>query len=269
MAGKNKWGSFNTGRDVHGFSPEDSRRLDHLREPERSSLHERATDQRQSPRSVCVLASGGLDSSVLVADATTTYDRVYPVFVRCGLRWEEVELAWLRRFLAALSSSRLEPLRVLEFPLTDLYGPHWSTTGESIPDREAALDAVYLPGRNILLLAKAAVYCSLNGIEEIAIGTLQANPFPDATSGFFARFADVLSEGLARTIHVRAPYRHLSKAGVIRRGMRWPLELTFSCISPRRGIHCGMCSKCAERHAAFVEAGLADPTVYDASFSAT
>ena len=220
----------------------------------------------RSDSSICVLTSGGLDSSVLVAETTTRYDRVWPVFVRSGLRWEEVELYWLKRFLQSLSAASLQPLRVLDVPLTDIYGQHWSIHQGRVPGREAPLDSVYLPGRNIILLAKAAVFCSLIGIQEIAIGTLQANPFPDASVEFFRRIGDVLSEGLAHPVHVRAPYLSLAKAEVIRLGARWPLELTFSCISPRGNHHCGLCSKCAERHQAFVDAGVPDPTLYETSF---
>jgi 7-cyano-7-deazaguanine synthase len=41
-----------------------------------------------------------------------------------------------------------------------------------------------------------------------------------------------------------------------------PLELTLSCMNPRGGLHCGMCSKCRERRDAFNEAGIDDPTRY-------
>ena len=34
-------------------------------------------------------------------------------------------------------------------------------------------------------------------------------------------------------------------------GRDMPLELTFSCIDPRDGLHCGRCNKCAERQEAF------------------
>lgn len=231
----------------------------------RLTIEQRGEDGGRNS-SICVLTSGGLDSGVLVAEATTQYDCVWPVFVRSGLRWEEVELFWLKRFLQSLSAPPLQPLRVLEFPLTDIYGQHWSTDGGGVPGREAPLDSVYLPGRNIILLAKAAVFCCLTGIEEIAIGTLQANPFPDASGEFFRRIGEVFSQGLAHRVHVCAPYLSLAKAEVIRRGARWPLELTFSCISPRGNHHCGLCSKCAERHQAFVDAGVPDPTLYETNF---
>jgi hypothetical protein len=45
-------------------------------------------------------------------------------------------------------------------------------------------------------------------------------------------------------------------------GANLPLELTFSCIDPHCLLHCGRCNKCAERRAAFADAGLADRTVY-------
>jgi 7-cyano-7-deazaguanine synthase len=51
---------------------------------------------------------------------------------------------------------------------------------------------------------------------------------------------------------------------VIRRGasLGVPLELTLSCMNPVEGGHCGMCSKCRERHLAFKAAGIEDPTRY-------
>jgi len=43
-----------------------------------------------------------------------------------------------------------------------------------------------------------------------------------------------------------------------------PLEYSLSCMNPRDGLHCGLCSKCRERRDAFDEAGVADPTIYAA-----
>ena len=73
--------------------------------------------------------------------------------------------------------------------------------------------------------------------KRIAIGTLAGNPFPDATSDFFMRFARAVSLGLAHEIAIDAPFMHMHKAEVIRLGHQLgvPLELTLSCMNPRGG----------------------------------
>src|SRR5437879_3002392 len=92
-------------------------------------------------RPLAVLVSGGLDSAILVGGATACHPAVFPIYVRTGLVWEEVELAYLRRFLAALAGPGLQPLVVLEQPVADLYGQHWSLTGDDVPDADSPDEA--------------------------------------------------------------------------------------------------------------------------------
>ncbi len=138
---------------------------------------------------VAVLASGGLDSAILVAQLVSEGRQVTPIYVRFGLAWEDVEARHLERFLASLPAPDVRPLVVLDLPVADIYGKHWSVTGHDVPDDDSPDEAVYLPGRNLLLLAKSSVWCALNGIPTIALGTLAANPFPDADREFFAGFS--------------------------------------------------------------------------------
>src|SRR5262245_43368462 len=108
--------------------------------------------------SVAVLVSGGLDSAILLAEMLRQREVVHPLYVQFGLYWEAEELRHLRRFLGAVRRPSLRSLHVLDLPVRDLYGDHWSMTGHGVPDALSPDDAVFLPGRNVLLLAKAMLW---------------------------------------------------------------------------------------------------------------
>jgi 7-cyano-7-deazaguanine synthase len=211
---------------------------------------------------VAVLASGGVDSAVLVADQAGRGRAVHPVYVRFGLVWERAEEAHLRRFLAALDDRRVRPLTVIELPAADVYGAHWSVSGSGTPDESTPDDAVYLPGRNLLLLAKTSVWCAGHGVERIALGTLRGNPFADSSGPFFAGFAALAALALGHPLAVERPFAQLTKAEVLELGRDLPVEHTFSCIAPVDVRHCGRCNKCAERRKGFAGAGIEDRTPY-------
>lgn len=211
---------------------------------------------------VGILVSGGLDSSILLAHYLDRGRRAQPFYVLSGLAWQAVELAALRRYLAAIASERLDQLVTLDLPLADLYGDHWSITGRDVPDADSDDEAVYLLGRNALLVVKAALWCHLHGIEELALGPLKANPFTDATPEFFASFQASLNLATSGGVRLVRPLAGYDKRQVMQLGRNYPLELTFSCISPKGGLHCGRCNKCGERRRAFIEVGQPDPTHY-------
>ncbi len=207
---------------------------------------------------VIVLVSGGVDSAVLLATFSAQFERVIPLYVRGGFLWEKAELYWLRHYLKAISRPSVAPLKIADLPMNDIYASHWSLNGKKVPDSDSDDSTVYLPGRNLMLLSKAAVYASILGIEPIALGVLSGNPFPDSTPIFLRNMEVALSEGLNTDITFLAPFAKLSKKEVLEQGRLLPLELTFSCINPKGYRHCGACNKCAERLRAFQSVGLPD-----------
>jgi len=213
--------------------------------------------------SVAVLLSAGLDSAVLAASEARS-SHVHPIYVSAGLAWEQEELAALDRLLATPPYRSLAPLARLTFTVRDLYPPtHWALRGEP-PAFDTPDEDVYLTGRNIILLTKASIYCAQHGIARLAQGSLAHNPFPDAAPEFFTAMGRALTLGLAHDIDIVTPLAQKEKSDVIRLGVELgvPLELTLSCMSPKDGLHCGLCSKCRERRDAFNEAGVEDRTRY-------
>ena len=221
-----------------------------------------ARDRDQGHDGVAVLASGGLDSAVLTAEFLGEGRAVQPIYIRFGLAWEETEETHLRRFLDTLQGSGLRPLVTLALPVADTYGSHWSLSADDVPDADTPDEAVYLPGRNLLLLAKSSIWCALHGYPTIALGTLKGNPFADSSREFFGDVEALVHTAVDHRLEIATPFSELDKAHALERGRHLQLQHTFSCINPTAGVHCGRCNKCAERQRAFAEASIDDVTTY-------
>jgi 7-cyano-7-deazaguanine synthase len=212
-----------------------------------------------------VLLSGGLDSVVMMALELAEGREIWPIQVLAGLAWEAAETAAIERVMHSEPFvERVQPVTTLQFDMRDVYAPsHWAVRGNA----RAYLDAdetVYLEGRNITLIAKAAIFCAGQGIGRLVLGPLAGNPFPDASPAFFEAMARAMSIGLAHPITVAAPLSHLHKGAVIRLGrdLGVHFEDTLSCNGPVETRHCGRCNKCRERREAFRDAAVIDPTDY-------
>jgi 7-cyano-7-deazaguanine synthase len=215
--------------------------------------------------SVAVLFSAGLDSAVLLARAAREA-RAVPLYVSVGLAWEADEIAIAARLLATPPYRNAAPLVPLRFDMRDVYpASHWAIRGEA-PAYDTPDSDVYLEGRNLVLLTKAAVFMARGKLTRVLLGPLAGNPFPDATPEFFVALQRALSLGLDRPIAIETPFASMHKADVVKLGAELgvPMELTLSCMQPVAGGHCGRCSKCRERRDGFRAAGLRDPTEYAA-----
>ncbi len=122
-----------------------------------------------TPSTIAVLSSGGVDSNVLVGEYAHHGMRVYPIYFEQGFRWEQAERYWLKAYLQKIQSPMLQPLTVLQFSAHDLFARHWSFNGKRTPGLKSSDPEVYLPGRNLMMLAKAGTFCALHGIGKIAL----------------------------------------------------------------------------------------------------
>ena len=218
--------------------------------------------QSNNSGSIAVLTSGGLDSSVLLYDLSQT-QTVFPIYVQQGLAWETEEYGSLENYISAIQNDSIMPITKLRMPVEEIYGRHWSVTGDNIPSANDPDEKVYLPGRNIFLLTAAGIWCVTHGVTEIALGSLLGNPFPDATPEFFNNFAQILSTATSSKINIITPYRGMTKATLISQFKKLPLHLTLTCNDPHKGNHCGVCNKCHERQISFSLSNITDRTYYE------
>jgi len=142
-----------------------------------------------------------------------------------------------------------------------------SPTAET-PDAYAqSLQSTVVPNRNMIMLSIAAGYAYSIGAHAVAYAAHASDyaVYPDCRPEFVQALEKALQVSLDdSSFKVIAPFVHMKKAEIVRLGklLGVPFELTWSCYCGGRK-HCGRCSSCKERHRAFVEAGVEDPTEYE------
>jgi 7-cyano-7-deazaguanine synthase len=135
--------------------------------------------------------------------------------------------------------------------------------------RDVNIPATYVPARNIIFLSLALSCAEAWGAQSIFIGAnaIDYSGYPDCRPDFYRAFALAARRGTktgvaGRPIAIKTPLIRLSKADIIRKGMRLgvPYALTWSCY--KGGSRpCGICDSCRLRAKGFREAGLADPAL--------
>lgn len=215
-----------------------------------------------------VLASGGLDSAVCLAEAALDHD-VSLLHINYGQRTEARELkafgdladhyGLTRRLVADIGylkeiggSSLVDAARAVE---TGLPAP-----GQPTP-------STYVPFRNAHILCIGVSWAEVTGAAAIYIGAVQedGSGYPDCTLDFYRKFAAAAEAGTKPTTHVeiRTPLIGLTKRDIVRRGLELgaPLHLTWSCYTDS-DLACGVCESCRLRLRGFAEAGAVDPIPY-------
>lgn len=211
---------------------------------------------------IAVLLGGGVESTALVKRFLAAGETVIPIRISCGLLWDECETSFVRRFCEANVGERLQSLIEIKLPLHDFLGRHWAVMGVDIPCAGDATANLEIPLRNLTLLGFAVHRLKHLPRIVLALGTTADNSFRDGSREYFDRCQDVLSLEAGRHVSILTPFIRHNKAQVIRETDRETLALSFSCVNPQQGRHCGTCIKCGRRRAAFREAGVADPTEY-------
>ncbi|MDP2834666.1 MAG: 7-cyano-7-deazaguanine synthase QueC [Pseudomonadota bacterium] len=216
-----------------------------------------------------VLLSGGLDSATTLAVAREQGYDCYALSLDYGQR-HHAELAAAH---AVADHQGVQELRVMHLDMGPFGGSALTDASIAVPESPSeGIPVTYVPARNTIMLSLALGWAEVLDAEAIYIGVnaLDYSGYPDCRPDFIAayqRLADVATKRAVegRPIHVRAPLIDLSKAEIIRLGMRLGVDYaqTVSCYqADANGRACGRCDSCRLRRQGFVEAGVPDPTRY-------
>lgn len=216
-------------------------------------------------RDSVIIYSGGLDSTTLLYEEC---DRVaLAVTFDYGSNHAAREIACARHHCGQLGIEHL----VIELGFMGRYF-HSSllSGGDAIPSGnydEENMKSTVVPFRNGIMLSIACGLAESRGLKRVLIANHGGDHaiYPDCRPSFINAMDAAMRAGTYVNVEIAAPYTHLTKADIVRRGTQLGVDYgeTYSCY--RGGEHhCGTCGTCSERREAFREAGIPDPTVYRA-----
>lgn len=219
-----------------------------------------------------VLLSGGMDSAVTLALARERGFECHALSVAYGQRHVS-ELAAAARVATLLGAMQH---KVVDVDLRAIGGSAL-TDDIAVPEHSRAhaadeIPATYVPARNTIMLAVALALAETLQANDIFCGVnaVDYSGYPDCRPAFVAAFealANLATKAGAEgnRLRVHAPLIHLSKADIVREGLRLGVDFaaTVSCYrADADGRACGRCDACALRAQGFADAKAKDPTRY-------
>ncbi len=217
-----------------------------------------------------VLLSGGLDSTVTIAQAIKDCDEVFALHAGYGQLTETREF---KAFENVCKFYNIKEKLIVNLDYLKEIG------GSSLTDKtmivetggtglENEIPDTYVPFRNGNLLAIASSLAEVKGASRIYIGAVEedSSGYPDCRKEFFDAFIVAVNLGNRpeTNLSIHLPLIDLSKKEIVELGIKLgaPLKYSWSCYT---GIEkaCGICDSCILRLKGFKNAGQTDPIPYE------
>ena len=219
---------------------------------------------------ILVLASGGMDSTVLLYKAVKQVgaENVYALNMYYGQRHskEAFCFAWQVEHLGIENWRTLDVKQIYDSDVncTLLKGngsiPHGTYEEQKEKDGRVS---TYVPFRNGLFLAIACSIAEQYGYQQVWYGAHMddqaGDAYPDCSDEFIEKMADAMFYGTESEILLYAPWRFMDKAGIALEAKKLGITQdemahTWSCYEGGEEP-CGKCATCLDRAKALKEAG--------------
>lgn len=229
--------------------------------------------QSTSPETIkdaaVILLSGGLDSTIALADTLTrkpvacvlTFDygqRAAPkeraasraIATHYKLKHQEVALPWLSHLLPNAMT-----------PVHAMSGSERKKADRPLTEEEwFDVNRVWVPNRNGVFLNIAASFAEAMGASTVVFGANaeEGVSFPDNTTAFRDKLNESLSYSTLTGVKVETPVGGMTKIDIVQRGLELdvPFHLLWSCYQSL-DEQCGECSSCLRVKAAQAEVAIA------------
>lgn len=213
-----------------------------------------------------IVFSGGMDSTVLLADSVARGKKIAAVSFDYGSKHNMRELA------AASAACRKFGIgyKIIELRFVEeLFSSDLLKSGGDVPDgmyNEPDMKRTVVPFRNGIMLSIAVGYAESVGAGEVLLGSHAGDHFiyPDCRPQFNEAFSRAAFAGTGEKVRVKFPFADIDKREIGDIGRRLGVDFseTWTCYKGRE-IHCGLCGACTERKYALRHDEGSDPTVYE------
>jgi 7-cyano-7-deazaguanine synthase len=212
-----------------------------------------------------VIASGGLDSSVLLYMLRNNGHELTALSFDYGQRHH-------RELAAAADIADGLGIAHQQVDLTSIT-PLIATSSQTnpaiaVPDghyAEESMKATVVPNRNMMMLSVGIARAIAGGYQTVAYGAHGGDHaiYPDCREQFVLAMDAAAQLADWTPVNIVAPFLGMSKARIVNLGFQLhvPFERTWSCYKGLE-MHCGVCGTCVERREAFALGGHVDPTPY-------
>lgn len=215
-----------------------------------------------------IVLSGGMDSVTMLHE--------YKERIALALTFDYGSNHGAREIAMARRNCELLGVEIMVIPLHPVFRNVHSSLlegAQAIPEghyAEENMKSTVVPFRNGVMLSVACAIAEDRGLKHVMIANHGGDHsiYPDCRPGFVSAMGRAMTEGTYAGVGVLAPYTDITKADIARHGKALGVDyaLTWSCYKGGTK-HCGKCGTCVERREAMREAGIQDPTDYEAEES--
>lgn len=212
-----------------------------------------------------IVLSGGMDSVTLLHQEKERIALAVSFDYGSNHNAREIECAWKQCELLGIEH--------ISIPL-DFMGKYFRSSllsgADAIPEGHYAdenMKSTVVPFRNGIMLSVACGMAESRDLKHVMIANHGGDHaiYPDCRSGFIDAMSQAMREGTYEGVDIIAPFTHITKGEIAKIGKKLGVDygLTYSCYKGGEK-HCGVCGTCVERREAMAEAGIDDPTIYEA-----